>query len=37
MIQVINFLTDHPLVKLWDIPLLSTLSGNKKEKLARSS
>ena len=37
MIQVVNFLTYHLLVKLWDILLLSTPSGNVDKSFAGRS
>ena len=37
MIQVVNLLVDYPLVKLWDIKLLSIFGGNIDKSSARRS
>ncbi len=37
MIQVVNFLTDYPLVESWGVPLLSIPGGDEDKKPAGRS
>ena len=37
MIQVVNLFTNHPFVKLWDIPVSSIPGGSIDESFARHS